>query len=243
MHCWTSQQWHTAAMCYNMCSLPANRLITIFSKRHKMSDFMVSVGLFVAGGIFGIVCDRLWQKVEKRIRLRIQGGFRDGIDGEGILFKVKNEGKERLPPIRLCLFGRELGSYFIFPADCSESERNELWPGQEREFFCRISPSQAPGLDTNPMLKNVANAANDPRIVFRVQPVDGDTVIFRNHRIGKAVACILAAWIAGIQEPSDVWGKLHYERRGPIAWIRHKLYIRSLLREAARIPQHNQPDV
>ena len=135
-----------------------------------MLEFMAGAGLFVAGGIIGVVCDRVWQKVEKRVCLRIHGGFRDGIDGEGIWFNVINEGKERLPPIRLCVFSPELGSYYIFPAVCAESAQNDLWPGQEREFFCNVTPNPDPRLGPGPMLNTVAKAANDPRIVFTVQP-------------------------------------------------------------------------
>jgi len=197
-----------------------------------MFEFLVGL---MAGGVIGVVCDRLWQKVEKRIRLRISGGFSDGIEGEAIWFKVKNLGREELPPIRLSLFASENGSYYIFPAACAESAREELWPGQEREFRCTVTPNQDPRLGLGPMLNAVAEMANNPSVVFRVQPVDGDTVIFSNHRIGRAVARLFAAQVdgPGMGHIGGLWGDLNYERRGPIGWLRHKLYIRSLLREAA----------
>jgi hypothetical protein len=209
-----------------------------------MLEYLAGASLFVAGGIFGVVCDRLWQKVEKRVRLRIHGGFRYGVDGEGIWFKVKNEGKEKLPPIRLCIFTPELGTYYIFPAVRAESERNELWPGQEREFFCNVSPNPDPRLGPGPMLNTVAKAANDPRIVFRVRPVDGETIIFENRPIGKAVACLLAAQVDGTgmgHAGGCVWGHLNYERRGPVGWVRQRLYIRSLLKEAERASKRSGP--
>jgi hypothetical protein len=109
----------------------------VFEKRgRKMLEFLAGL---VAGGIIGVVCDRLWQKVEKRVRLRICGGFRHGIDGDGIWFKVTNAGKERLPPIRLCVFAPEQGSYYIFPAS-SERERNDLWPSPNSKGSSSAEP-------------------------------------------------------------------------------------------------------
>jgi hypothetical protein len=82
----------------------------------------------------------------------------------------------------------------------------------------------------------IAKAATDPHVVFRVQPVDGDPIIFQNRRIGKALVAIFAQYAAGTalgHIGGGLWGDLSYEPRGPIAWIRHKLYIRSVLKEAA----------
>jgi hypothetical protein len=195
-----------------------------------MLEFLAGL---LAGGVVGVVCDRLWQKVEKRVCLRVQGGYQQGVHGEGISFRVKNEGKERLPPIRLCVFSPNAGSYYIFPPELAESKSSELWPGQERGFICAVSPEPHP---PNPIWNMIAKAAADPRVVFRVQPVDGDTVMFQSRRIGKALACIFAQYAAGTaigRVGGGVWGDLSSKPRGPIAWIRHKLYIRALLKEAA----------
>jgi hypothetical protein len=202
-----------------------------------MLEFLIGL---VAGGAIGVVCDRLWRKVENRVRLRIQGGFCYGLDGEAISFKVKNVGNERLPPLRLCVFAPKIGSYYVFPPARAETEREELLPGQEREFLCRANPAQGPRLDPRPMFQAVAGVMNDPHVVFRIQPVDGDTIIFSNHRIGKAIASVFTAYVDGRgigNVGGIVWGDMNYERRGPIGWIRHKLYIRAALKEAMRTPK------
>lgn len=196
----------------------------------KMLEFLAGL---LAGGVVGVICDRLWQKVEKRVRLRVQGGGHEGVRGEGISFRVKNEGKERLPPIRLCLFSPNIGSYYVFPPETAELNTLELWPGQERAFLCIVSPEPLP---PNPIWKMIARGATDRRLVFRVQPVDGDTVMFQSRRIGKALACIFAQFAAGTpigHIGGGLWGDLSYEPGGPLAWIRRKLYLRAILKEAA----------
>lgn len=196
-----------------------------------MRDFL----LLLAGGAIGVLCDRLWQKVEKRTRLKINGGFFTGVDGEGVSFTITNVGKESLPPIRLCVFAPEIGSVYIFPASHAENARDNLWPGQEREFQCSVRANPDPRLGPGPMLNVVAKMVDNPHVVFRVQPVDGDTIFFSSHRIGKALARLFAAHVNGPgigHIGGGIWADLHFERRGPIEWIRHRLYLRSIVKQA-----------
>jgi hypothetical protein len=145
------------------------------------------------------------------------------MDGTGIYFEVKNEGNERLPPIRLCLFSPSLGSFYIFPPVALESKLSELWPGQEREFICLVDCDPY-----DPTWNMIAKEAGNPCIAFRIQPVDGDKVIFQSHRIGKALARILAKKAGGAaigNASGELWGCLSYEHVGPITWIRRKLCV------------------
>ena len=100
-----------------------------------MAALTFLVGLIV-GAILGVFADRVWSRVEKRVRVGITyGEFKDIRYGEGIEFTIKNMGFKNIPPYRIALFHPDKGSLFIFQRESSEP----LLPGQQDEHRCTLS--------------------------------------------------------------------------------------------------------
>ena len=181
----------------------------------------------LVGGAIGVLCDRLWQKVEKRVQLNISCSYERGTDGEALVFKIRNDGKETLPPIRIGLRSGS-GTYYVFPAVDKEADSNGLWPGQEREFGYRSRFGPVASFDT---MSRIAEAKDT---AFIVQPVGGEAILFCSQKIGRTLAALFAKTDQGVtlgNISGQFWRGLSYDGVGPIAWLRQKYRLRMLLRQ------------
>lgn len=189
----------------------------------------------LVGGAIGVFCDRLWQKVEKRLQLKISCSYQRGTEGESFVFKIRNDGKETLPPIRIGLRSGS-GTYYVFPAVDKEADSKGLWPGQDREFGYSSRFGPIASFDT------MSRIAESKDTAFIVQPVGGEAILFRSQKIGRTLAAVFAKTDQGVtlgKISGQLWSGLSYDGTGPIAWLRRKYRLRMLLRQVSQhAPAH-----
>lgn len=181
---------------------------------------MIEFLVFIAGGVFGLLADRLWMRVENRTRLSFSMGFWDGYlagfdgpIGRGLMFTITNEGNADIPDFEILLWHRDRGTYLFFNSEQS----GPLIPSQQREYravlFRSLGPSDAPKPQSD--IEGWITGARDGQqpkspddlkdfyLVFRVK--NSTKKLFQSEPSGTALAKMIAKTLQSGEWAGYTW--------------------------------------
>ena len=152
-----------------------------------MFEFMAGV---LIGGIFGVVCDRLWQRYEARICIDALIGFHINASGlSGTFIEIMNGGACPIPPCKLALRGKGgetgLGTIYLFNPPQGE-EHKELLPTQRRQFSCPLDFRFSP-VGLGPLFEQFKKHRDEKEIKLILTLTHSDSILWESSALGQSV--------------------------------------------------------
>ena len=140
----------------------------------------------VFGAILGVVADRLWTRFEQIPKLDVIGGFFVSKDGDGFIFTITNKGPSEIPPVKICIYNPNYGSFFMFEKN---KESGQL-AGQDIEHRCLVLKNNKLFLQFPDFYRKQSgeqlNDIEKNEFVFRLVLENSDRVIYENKSIGNS---------------------------------------------------------
>jgi hypothetical protein len=156
-----------------------------------------SVISFVFGAVTCSIVERIWQRVERRVRVEMAGSFfAEAGSQEGVVIKATNRGMASIPPSKVCLFCPSFGSWYLFPErkhpDPGHGERAWL-PDQERLFRGLLLNDGQAVEPFRLLLQQLEKelSKEDNQVTFRLVLNDSEKVLYDNPALGRALGKVM----------------------------------------------------
>ena len=190
-----------------------------------MTELLWFLAGIIFGGIFGVVCDRLYQRYESRVCIDAVVGFRMG-QNNAVLVTMTNKGKQPIPPCELFLRGEgrgeRLGTMCIFQRKEQPDSTAGWLPSQTQEFSCSLDFRFGP-VGGGPIFQMLYNHREETDVTLQLGLLNSDVILWEDHKLGQTLLQLLAAAFEEKGVPKRIFYPMHSTRTGFVVVLKEAI--------------------